>query len=309
MKRLFLVLILTILALIIVVWPGRNPTTDNPPAPITPLVRETEEQVKGVDVQPVVPPLPVPPKPELSVLPIQPSQNKVTPEPVTAQPVAPVADTKPLFYNVVKVVDGDTVTISLNGANETLRLIGMDTPETVDPRKPVQCFGQEASDKAKGLLTGKRVRLEAESSQGERDKYNRLLRYIFLEDGTNYQDYMIRQGYAHEYTYNLPYKYQTQFKQAEDEARLNKKGLWADDACTSQAQPIAPTSPDSATSTSSIQPSGSAAYDCSSNKYNCKDFKTHAEAQAVFEFCGGIKNDIHRLDGSDKDGLACESLP
>ena len=211
-------------------------------------------------------------------------------------------------YEVVKVIDGDTLTASMNGKSETLRLIGIDTPETVDPRKPVQCFGKEASDKAKELLTGKKVILEADSTQGERDKYSRLLRYLFLEDGTNYQDYMIRQGYAHEYTYNLPYKYQTQFKQAEDEARLNKRGLWADNARSSQAQPITTPPPTPVTPTAPAPPSGSTTYDCSGNKYNCTSFKTQKEAQAAFDYCGGASNDIHKLD-SNKDGQACESLP
>lgn len=211
-------------------------------------------------------------------------------------------------YKVIKIIDGDTLVASINGKNETLRLIGLDTPETVDPRKPVQCFGREASSKAKELLTGQPVRLEAEPSQGERDKYNRLLRYLFLEDGTNYQDYMIRQGYAHEYTYNIPYKYQTQFKQAEDEARFAKRGLWADGACDVKNTE---TTPEPTAATAPTPPPSSnepAKYDCSGNKYNCTNFKTQKEAQAAFDFCGGVKNDIHKLD-SNKDGQACESLP
>jgi len=135
------------------------------------------------------------------------------------------------LFSVFSVVDGDTIKVNIDGKIETLRLIGIDTPETVDPRKVVQCFGKEASDKAKGILSGKKVRLEADSTQGEYDKYNRLLRYVFLEDGTNFNKLMISEGYAHEYTYDLPYKYQAGFKRAEKEAREAKKGLWADDTC------------------------------------------------------------------------------
>jgi micrococcal nuclease len=135
------------------------------------------------------------------------------------------------LIKIASVVDGDTIKVILNNKTETVRLIGIDTPETVDPRKPVQCFGKEASNKAKAVLTGKKVTLEADSTQGDRDKYSRLLRYVFLEDGTNFNKYMIAEGYAHEYTYSLPYKYQTEFKAAEKQAREQNKGLWSPDTC------------------------------------------------------------------------------
>jgi micrococcal nuclease len=134
-------------------------------------------------------------------------------------------------YKVVKVVDGDTMDVNVDGKVERLRLIGIDTPETVDPRKPVQCFGKAASDKAKELLTGQSVTLEADPTQGERDKYKRLLRYVFLPDGTSYNLYMISEGYAHEYTYDKPYKDQAEYKQAEIDARNNNRGLWSPDTC------------------------------------------------------------------------------
>ncbi len=135
-------------------------------------------------------------------------------------------------FLVDHVVDGDTFSIMVNGKKETIRLIGIDTPEVVDPRKPVQCFGIEASNKAKELLIGKTVKLTNDPTQGERDKYKRLLRYAFLEDGTNFNQYMIKEGYAHEYTYQSnPYQFQTEFKAAEIYARENQKGLWADGVC------------------------------------------------------------------------------
>jgi micrococcal nuclease len=135
------------------------------------------------------------------------------------------------YVKVLSVVDGDTIKVSIDGKTETLRLIGLDTPETVDPRKPVQCFGKEASNKAKELLTGKMVRLESDSTQGEIDKYKRLLRYVFIEDGTFYNKWMIQNGYAHEYTYNIPYKYQVEFKAAEKSAREQQLGLWNPSTC------------------------------------------------------------------------------
>lgn len=136
------------------------------------------------------------------------------------------------FYKVLSVVDGDTIKVDIDGKTETLRLIGLDTPETLDPRKPVQCFATEASNKAKEILTDKNVRLEADPTQGERDIYDRLLRYIFLEDGTFYNKLMIEEGYAHEYTYQSnPYKYQLEFIDAENQARQAERGLWNRATC------------------------------------------------------------------------------
>ena len=134
-------------------------------------------------------------------------------------------ETSPL-YEVTRVVDGDTIDVLLDGKVERLRLIGINTPETVDPRKPVECFGREAKEKAESILSGRRIELESEPLQDERDKYGRLLRYVFLEDGTNFNLLMIREGYAYEYTYDLPYKYQTEFKQAQKYAEGNELGLW-----------------------------------------------------------------------------------
>lgn len=142
------------------------------------------------------------------------------------------------YFPVTHVVDGDTIDVNINGAIERVRLIGIDTPEVVDPRKPVECFGVEASNKAKAILSAQSVSLENDDSQSNRDKYDRLLRYVFLQDGTNFNKLMIEQGYAHEYTYDLPYKYQQEFKQAQTYARENKLGLWQDNICQTQTAPI-----------------------------------------------------------------------
>jgi len=135
------------------------------------------------------------------------------------------------LYKVSGVVDGDTVKLSIEGKIETIRLIGIDTPETVHPSKPVECFGVEASNKAKQLLSGKTVSLETDASQGTRDRFGRLLGYIILADGTNFNKLMIEQGYAYEYTYSTSYKYQSEFKSAQQYAKANSIGLWADGVC------------------------------------------------------------------------------
>lgn len=135
------------------------------------------------------------------------------------------------FFTVIRIVDGDTIVINMNGTQEKIRLLGVDTPESVDPRKPVQCFGKEATLFTKDLLEGKHVRLESDSTQGNRDKYGRLLRYVFLPDGTFINRSIIAEGYGHEYTYRTPYLYRDEFKTTERFARELQKGLWSPVAC------------------------------------------------------------------------------
>ncbi len=135
------------------------------------------------------------------------------------------------YHRVVQTIDGDTILVDMDGKPEKVRLIGLDTPETVDPRRPVQCFGREATAKAKNILSGQKVRIEPDMSQDSRDRYGRLLAYVFLPDGTLFNKMMIEEGYGHEYTYTLPYKYQAEFKAAETRARELKKGLWANGVC------------------------------------------------------------------------------
>ncbi|MFC1613335.1 thermonuclease family protein [Patescibacteria group bacterium] len=222
------------------------------------------------------------------------------------------SDNQTQYYKVIKVVDGDTIAVDIGGASETLRLIGINTPETKDPRKPVECFGIEASRKAEELLAGQIVELEKDETQDERDKYGRLLRYVKRKDGLFYNLEIIKQGYAYEYTYNIPYKYQKEFKEAENYARANKLGLWADGACGMENIDDNIIVPDSTTTQSanpeSVPQVSANECECSYNKYNCGDFKTHDEAQELYDCCGGASNDIHKLD-SDGDGEPCESLP
>lgn len=143
-----------------------------------------------------------------------------------AIPVHSTSEKIPNLFLVTKVVDGDTIEARIDNMNQKIRLIGIDTPETVDPRKKVQCFGTEASNKAREMLVNHQVILESDPTQGDFDKYGRLLRYVFIEAGTNFNLYMIQEGYAREYTYKLPYKYQAEFKAAEASARGQNKGLW-----------------------------------------------------------------------------------
>ena len=170
-------------------------------------------------------------------IPVSPAEPKpepvISPEPKPETPAVISGPTKldgPL-YKVVSVVDGDTIKVELNGKKETIRFIGMDTPETKDPRKPVQCYGPEAYSRMQHYAQSKSVRLESDPSQGDRDKYDRLLRYVYTEDGKNIAYQMIKEGYAREYTYSKAYVYQGEFKQAQKYAKDNSQGLWAANTC------------------------------------------------------------------------------
>ncbi len=131
------------------------------------------------------------------------------------------------WATVERVVDGDTVVLALRGAKTTVRLIGLNTPEVVDPKIAVQCFGPEASAQAHIILDGQKVRFETDASQGVYDKYGRTLGYIFLTDGTNFQEMMIEKGFGREYTYKKPYKYKKEFTAAEAAAQKARAGLWS----------------------------------------------------------------------------------
>lgn len=140
-----------------------------------------------------------------------------------------IQEAQPGLAPVTHISDGDTITVRIGGKEETVRLLGVDTPEVKDPRKPVQCFGQAASAHTKQALSGKKVRLEPDSTNSDRDKYGRLLRYVYLPDGTLYNASLLRDGYAFAYTV-FPLTKLEEFRALEREARTANRGLWA--GCT-----------------------------------------------------------------------------
>ena len=157
--------------------------------------------------------------------------QEIKPQATTVETIPSIKQDENKFYTVTGVVDGDTIKVQYKAINETIRIIGLNTPETADPRKEVECFGREASNYAKELLVGKTVVLENDPTQGERDKYGRLLRYIFLPTGEDYGKIMISKGYGYEYIYDKPYRYQSAYKTAQSQAQATEQGLWASSTC------------------------------------------------------------------------------
>ncbi|WP_374686708.1 thermonuclease family protein [Promineifilum sp.] len=177
---------------------------------------------------------------------------------------------------VTYVFDGDTIEVELDGQTYRLRYIGVDTPERDEP------FYEEALTFNRELVDGQTVILVRDVS--ETDQYGRLLRYVYLTDGTFVNAELMRAGMARLVTFP-PDVAQTDFLRAlQQEARAAAAGMWA-------------------------QPALVGPCDCDRNLYDCRDFSTQAEAQTCFAYClETVGEDVHRLDGGG-DGFVCESLP
>ncbi len=212
------------------------------------------------------------------------------------------------LYPVTKVIDGDTIKAQINGLYETIRLIGIDAPEMNDPQ--MSCFASQATQQLHQLLDNQSILLQPDLTQDDRDKYDRLLRYVFLPDHTNINQLLVQQGLAKEYTYDKAYQYQSTFKQAQAEAQSAKLGLWSG-TCS---PPEGHSTPDSQTTNLKISPSPSAAtssppasqtssgnFVCDCSK-GCTQITTCDEAYFQLNQCGCTKRD------GDEDGVPCEKI-
>jgi micrococcal nuclease len=198
---------------------------------------------------------------------------------------------------VIRVVDGDTIHVLLDGEDHSLRYIGMDTPETVNPNQPVEWMGREASDANKRLVDGQEVVLEKDVS--ETDRYGRLLRYVWLHDARGWllvNGELVRLGYAQVFTYPPDVKYNELFLELERDARDAGRGLWSESPVDS--------SPPTAT-----EPPGGSAGNCDPSypgvcipppppDLDCGDIP--------YRRFTVLPPDPHRFDG-DQDGIGCES--
>jgi len=268
----------------------------------------------------------------------------------------PVAHANSITGIVTRVIDGDTVDVWINDRMERIRVIGLDTPETVDPRTGIHCFGKEAFVRAKELMpAGSEVTLEFDPTQDVVDKYDRVLAHIFVhldeESDVSFALKMIAEGFGKHYIYKVPSMYAKDYEYAEITAKANWFGLWSPETCNGTTNkvtinptstpvilanlPIPPTStpfpiptpynptpipawntperyqenllrwgfpipPTPATSaTESFNPN---LYIGQGNRYNCSDFASQANAQAVLR---ADPTDPNKLD-TDRDGIACE---
>lgn len=158
------------------------------------------------------------------------------PSPKTV-PISPPQSVATGTVLVTRVVDGDTIELA-NG--ERVRYVGIDTPETVKPNTPVQCYGHEASLHNTELVEGKYVRLVRDVE--DRDKYGRLLRYVYVGD-TFINLALVENGYARMYTYPPNVAHVNEFRVAQESARTNKRGLWGDSCSGITSTPKSSTTP------------------------------------------------------------------
>ncbi|PID87035.1 MAG: hypothetical protein CSB13_01365 [Chloroflexi bacterium] len=164
---------------------------------------------------------------EIAILvPYNPALDPIPPTWTPAPTTNPTAEALGIPAVVVKVADGDTATFTLNGKEETARFIGVDTPETVHPDKPTQCYGPEASALTKEMLEkGSTVYLEI--GEEERDRYGRLLAYVYLPDGRMLNELLLQGGYGEVLIIKPNDRYADRFQQAEDQAQAAGRGLWS----------------------------------------------------------------------------------
>ncbi|MEX2007341.1 MAG: thermonuclease family protein [Candidatus Levyibacteriota bacterium] len=225
------------------------------------------------------------------------------------------------LVKVITVIDGDTIEVDLGEGNiKRVRYIGIDTPESVDPRQPIQCFGKEATAKNEELVANGVVGLEKDVS--DTDRYGRLLRYVYMGDLFLNQA-LVTEGYAKASSYPPDVKYQDKLRQSEQQARASNKGLWRSCNVAAPKLTSAPTvapkptttsqsvSNSTNTNTSSEASGGACKYSCTGPDRDCSDFSSHSEAQSFFNCCGfSAANDPMRLDQAtgQGNGLACENI-
>ncbi|MBO8164197.1 MAG: thermonuclease family protein [Brevibacillus sp.] len=219
---------------------------------------------------------------------------------------------------VLEVVDGDTIKVQLNGKEETIRFLLVDTPETKHPKYGEQPFGKEVSNFTKELLDGKTAELEQDVNNGP-DKYGRLLYYVYV-DGKSVQEQLLEKGLARvAYVYVPNVKYVDKYREIQSKAQKAGVGIWSIESYAQEdgyhpevvkkaekhavQEPESKSNPESKPVAEATKPR--LRYDPFGPDRDCGDFASHEEAQAFFEAAGGPGSDPHRLD-RDKDGLACE---
>ncbi len=219
------------------------------------------------------------------------------------------------FYKIESITDGDTIKVVIDDKVETVRLANVDTPETVDPRRPVECFGKEASEQMSRLISGKQVALEPDDTQSEQDQYDRLIRFVFLEDGTDVGLEMIKLGFAQSSPYgNSPHKYLEEYKTAQENARNEKLGLWNPNTCpapTPTPTPIVtPKSDPSPVPVQSSQPTSNNSQPTTvapptNPSTTCPKNCTEAREMGMTNMTRDHQCYASKLD-RDNDGIACD---
>lgn len=215
-----------------------------------------------------------------------------------ARPLQPATSPVPSagweVAQVARVVDGDTIEVTLNGQRKTVRYVLVNTPETVDPRRPVECYGKEASNANKGMVEGKTVYLEKDVS--ETDRFGRILRYVFTPDGFVNAE-LVKGGFAQVATFPPDVKYEQYLRGLEQEARAAGRGLWGP-ACK---QATAPPSAQAPTPTAKPQSTGQGKVIISYVYFDGQEYRTEGDEYAVVKNTGSTPVNLegYRLNAGD----------
>lgn len=229
-------------------------------------------------------------------------------EEVEPEPEAAPHNPDDYWHEVVSVTDGDTLKARIDGEVVSIRVIGIDAPESTNKK---ECFGNESSAKAKEFLSNKWIKIASDYSQDNLDKYDRWLRYVFFDEGTDFGKRMIEEGYAYEYTYDERYFYQDDYKAMEDYAKDKSHGLWSKNTCngklvkaatstpkpTPKPTPIPTPTPAPTPPPSNCDPNYSPCVPNVSYDLNCPDIGFSVRV---------LGTDKHGFD-RDGDGYGCES--
>ncbi|MEP7160895.1 MAG: thermonuclease family protein, partial [Dermatophilaceae bacterium] len=186
---------------------------------------------------------------------------------------------------VVGVLDGDTIRVQVNGATEKVRLIGIDTPELAGG----QCYAQQAASRMQSLVQSRSVRLAADATQDDRDKYGRLLRHVSLPDGRLVAEVLIDEGFGREYTYAAAYEHQSQYRAAQARAQEAGRGLWGS-GCAGRSSAAAP-SP-ARTPTPPVAQAPSAAGSCVIKG------NVNSKGERIYHVPGSRSYDVTTIDAS-----------
>jgi micrococcal nuclease len=238
------------------------------------------------------------------------------PSPATPSPtVAPTPAPTPLVGIVTKVVDGDTIRVDLPTGVETVRIIGIDTPETVDHNRPEACFGAEASAFARASLEGKSVTLEIDPTQDDHDRYDRLLAHIHVGDAL-YAAEAIGQGFGIHYVYERPSIHASELAAAQAAAKAANVGIWAtcqgrvdlplSALATPTPKPTANATPKPVAPAPTKKPAPKPAPACHPSYDPCLPIVGDLDCPEIGHQVSVIGPDDYRLD-RDHDGIGCDS--
>ena len=209
------------------------------------------------------------------------------------------------LHRVLDVVDGDTVTVAYRGSEVSVRVIGIDTPETVHPSVPVECGGPQASATASRLLAGKKVRLVFDPSQGRTDYYGRTLAYLEAPGVGDFGLAMIRRGRAAEYTYDHAYARQSRYLTVQSRAQAHTRGVW--NGCGGVDTPLHKPAPKHRQAPKARAHTGGGSRSCDPGYDPCiPPYPPDLDCSDVDGPIRVLGDDPHGFD-ADGDGIGCDS--